>query len=106
MKCETCGNPYAARVRIGYQKGIKYELCDACGKIPAMWMPDIYLGTKGGLQTDPNICDDKGNEIPFSSKREKAAIMKTLGLRQADSAERNSGARNESHLKRKTYFIQ
>lgn len=104
MKCDTCGYPYATGVRIGYTDGKRWEYCDHCSDVKFSAEPDIYLGSKGGIQTDENICDDNGTPIPFSSKREKAAIMKRLGIRQADSAERWHGARNESHLHRKIYF--
>lgn len=81
------------------------SVCDVCGNLPPVWLPDVYLGGPGGTpRTDPNLCDPKtGREISFSTKREKAAVMKYLGLQQARSAERQHGARNETGP-RKTYF--
>ena len=102
MVCGTCGNKHAHRINIGHYNDVRYELCDQCGKLPAMWLPDVFLGGKGGIQTDENLCDKNGKEIPFSTKREKAAIMRMLKVRQADSAERQHGSRNET--KRRTYF--
>lgn len=107
MKCEGCGNQYAARVRIGYHEGKKWEICDQCGASP-VWLPDVFLGGHGGQErTDENLCGNDGKPIPFSTKREKAAIMRMLNVRQADSAEHNHGYRNESHLNvgKKKYFL-
>jgi len=103
MKCNGCGNKYAARIKIQYIKNEKIETCDECGANP-VWLPDVFLGNKGGVQTDENLCNEKGQPIPFSSKREKAAIMRMLKLRQSDSAEHEHGFRNEMYLHRKTYF--
>lgn len=102
MHCNGCGSDVAARTRTGFHDGKIWEVCDICGKIPAVWMPDVFLGGNGGVQTDENLCDKSGNPIPFQTKREKAAIMNMLGLRQADSAERQHGSRNET--KRRKYF--
>jgi hypothetical protein len=101
MHCNTCSSDVAARVKVWIDKeGKSWEACDICSKLPAFWNPDVYLGGPGGHeQTDEQLCNPKtGEPIPFSTKREKAAIMNMLGLRQADSAERQHGSRNESHL--------
>lgn len=108
MKCNTCGTDVAARVRAWFDSsGTFRESCDVCDKIPPVWLPDVYLGGPGGsVQTDEQLCNPKtGEPIPFSTKREKAAVMRMLNLRQADCAERQHGSRNESHLHRKKYFI-
>lgn len=108
MTCGNCGTDKAARKRIGYdhKTGRRWEYCDLCGNLSPVWIPDVYLGGPGGtMRTDPNLCDPKtGKEIPFSTKREKAAVMRYLGVRQADSAERQGGCRNEMYLHRKKYF--
>lgn len=106
MHCGGCNSNVAARVRIGFNKeGKKWEYCDICGGMSAVWLPDVFLGGPGGtVRTDENLCDNNGKPIPFSTKREKKAIMNMLKVRQADSAERQHGYRNESHLHRKTYF--
>lgn len=107
MHCNSCNTDVAARVRMGIDKdtGKLWELCDICGKIPPIWLPDVYLGNKGGIQTDETLCNPKtGKEIPFQTKREKAAIMRMLNLRQSDSAEHQHGARNEMYLHRKKYI--
>lgn len=105
MTCSGCGFDKAARLRgmIDPETKKYVEVCDVCGNLGAIWLPDVYLGGVGGQErTDENLCDSKGKPIPFSTKREKAAIMNMLNLRQADSAEHQHGARNEA--KRKTYF--
>lgn len=107
MHCNTCGSDVAARVRMGIDKetGKLWEVCDLCANVPHFWNPDVYLGSKGGVQTDDCLCNPTtGQPIPFQTKREKAAIMNMLNIRQADSAERQHGARNESHLRRRKYI--
>jgi hypothetical protein len=107
MKCNTCGTDLAARVRMGIDSktGKVWEFCDLCGNVPAVSIPDVYLGSGGGYQTDENLCNPKtGVPIPFSTKREKLAIMKMMNVKQADCAERQHGARNEMYLHRKTYI--
>lgn len=108
MHCNTCNSDKAARVKMGIdsQTGKTWEVCDICANVPSFWMPDVYLGNSGGMpQTDEQLVNPKtGQPIPFSTKREKAAIMKMLGLRQAASAERQGGSRNEDHLHRRKYI--
>lgn len=107
MHCGNCKSDVAARVKIGFtSKGERFEYCDICGSMPSVWLPDVFLGGPGGSErTDENLCNPTtGKPIPFSTKREKAAIMNMLKIRQADSAEHQGGSRNESHLNRKTYF--
>jgi hypothetical protein len=53
--------------------------------------PDVYFDpSKGSNQIDPNLCDRYTGPIPFSSKQEKAAVMKQLGLREAGDKEHGS----------------
>ena len=106
MHCNTCGSDKAARIRMGIDSktGKLWELCDICGQVPSVWLPDVFLGNGGGVQTDENLCDPKtGVPIPFSTKREKAELMRKLNVRQADCAERQHGARNEMYLHRRKY---
>jgi len=99
--CRGCGSTTSYMTRT-YEDGS--EICDQCSQIRPSGLPDIYLGGHGGTQTDENLCDKKtGQPIPFSTKKEKKAIMDKLKYRQHPSAERTHGARNEKHLKnRKT----
>ncbi len=92
--CKNCGasNYYFWRaVQVGDQM---YEKCSECdsGRMPSL-SPDVYFdASKGANQTDPNLVDRYKGAIPFSSKREKAAILKRLGLREAGDKEH--GGRN------------
>lgn len=99
--CDGCGSDKAHKVRTKIHPDTleKLEWCNECSDIGSggVGIPDVYIGSKGGLQTDMNLHDPKtGRPIPFSTKREKAAIMKQLGLKQANNAERHHGARNLS----------
>lgn len=106
MHCNTCNTDVAARVlgRIDTKTGKYFESCDVCAKVAAFWMPDVFLGGPGGsVRTDEHLCSPTtGEPIPFTTKREKAAIMKMLNVRQADGAEHQHGARNET--KRRKYI--
>lgn len=104
MECQTCNEKLAARLRYFFFNGKMESVCDRCGDVPAVWLPDVYLGGPGGTpRTDPNLVDPKTlREMPFSTKREKAVVMKYLNVRQADTAERIHGSRNET--KRRTYI--
>jgi hypothetical protein len=106
VTCGNCNSTVAARVRVWFEGKEKREACDICGGLPSFWIPDVYLGGPGGsARTDENLCNPKtGEPIPFSTKREKAAVMNMLKLRQSDSAERQHGSRIE-YGKRKKYFI-
>lgn len=91
---------------IDSKTGKLWEYCDMCAHLPPVWLPDVYLGGPGGTpRTDENLVNPKtGVPIEFSTKREKAAIMRMLNVRQADSAEHQHGGRNESHLHRRKYI--
>ena len=88
--CGTCGSITYYHWRLHIDKdGIHSEACNDCGKmlLPNL-RPDVYFDkSKGSNQTDPNLCDRYTGPIPFSSAREKAAIMKRLGLREAGDKE-------------------
>lgn len=93
--CITCGSQdyYFYRMVID-QSGNRFDECSECssGRMPAL-SPDVYFdGSKGANQTDPNLCGRDGGPIPFSSRREKAAIMKQLGLQ--EGGDKKHGARN------------
>jgi hypothetical protein len=92
--CASCGAAdyyYWRVVTVGTER---YEECSECSKRAApMLSPDVFFDpSKGRNQTDPNLVDRYKGPIPFSSKREKAAIMRQLGLREAGDKEH--GARN------------
>lgn len=82
------------------------RFCKDCvsGTTPAV--PDVYFGKEyinGAVNYEENIADPKtGKPIPFYDRQSKAAAMKMAGVEEA--GDRKHGARNESHLHRKTYF--
>ncbi len=93
--CETCGasDYYYWRARFN-NDGSRTQYCSSCfsGPMPSL-SPDVFFDkSKGSNQIDPNLCDRYSGPIPFSSKREKAAIMKRLGLQ--EDGDRKHGARN------------
>jgi hypothetical protein len=95
LPCEACNSRdyFYYRQRVDGNGNWQYE-CSQCssGSQPQL-SPDVYFDEKKGrYQTDPNLCDRKGNEIPFSSRREKAAIMRRLNVREAGDKVR--GMRN------------
>lgn len=100
--CGTCTSTeyYYWRVRFD-AAGTRTQFCSSCfdGSMPSL-APDVYFdSSKGANQIDPNLCDRYTGPIAFSSKREKAAIMKRLGLREAGDKEH--GARNFDKLANK-----
>jgi len=107
MLCGGCGNQaYRTQTHINSETNDAMEVCNVCDKLSPLWMPDIYLGGKGGIQTDDQLVEPgTNNSIPFTTKREKAMILKRLKLKQSVLAERNHGGRNEEYLHRKKYFF-
>lgn len=80
MRCNGCGNEKALHVRIG--KG--FEICDKCGSLPTTSLPDVFFEGTGYF--DENLADKqhpKGQYI--HSRRQKAEIIRKLGLREAGS---------------------
>lgn len=103
--CAACASTTHSRVYFRMVKGKVFESCRNCEWKPLTPMyDDIFLGG-GGLKTDENICDPKtGREIPFITKQDKAVAMKIAGVKQAPSAERQHGYRNEEFLHRRKYI--
>lgn len=93
--CETCKSTEYYYWRTQYDSdGSRVQFCSSCfdGSTPSL-SPDVYFdASKGSNQIDPNICDRYTGPVPFSSKREKAAILKRLGLQ--EDGDRKHGARN------------
>lgn len=93
--CETCKSTDYAKRRFTLppQQGAKGQwTCNLCDSI-IVWMPDVYFDeSKGANQTDPNLVDRYKGPVTFSSKKEKAVLLKQLGLREAGDKE--GGARN------------
>lgn len=92
--CSTCGATNYYHWGKVYTSDGDFETCSECSKegTPTL-SPDVYFDQrKGAFQTDPNLCEKNGTPIPFSSKREKAAILRRLGLREA--GDKDHGSRN------------
>lgn len=107
--CLSCGATVWHTMNFVYPKNKSDAIvtCSECTHLPlSPRYDDVYIGSGGGIKTDENLCDPKtGREIPFHTKQDKAVVMKMLGLRQAESAERQHGSRNEMFLHRKKYFV-
>lgn len=91
--CGTCESTAYFYWRVVVDaKGNRFEECSECSSRPQPALsPDVYFdSSKGAFQTDPNLCDRYTGPIPFSSKREKAAVMKRLGLQEAGDKEHGS----------------
>lgn len=110
MLCDGCNNPNARIINAGHDSdGNKWVGCEVCINARPPHLPDVYFNPKEGhTQTSEHICyKNTGIPIPFWSKTSKAAAMKQAGVRQADSAEKQHGMRNEEHLnwkKRKSFI--
>lgn len=104
--CPSCNSSKHHTKLAHFENGNMVWSCSDCQSISiSSSYDDVYLGGRGGVQTDPNIVHPKtGIEIPFQTKQDKAVAMKIAGVKQAASAERQHGFRNESHLNRKKYF--
>ncbi len=91
--CETCKSTDYYYWRSKYDSdGNRIQHCSSCfdGSVPSL-SPDVYFdSSKGANQIDPNLCDRYTGPIPFSSAREKGAILKRLGLREAGDKEHGS----------------
>lgn len=81
-----------------------FVYCRGCYYGSGPSVPDVYLGKGSGVQYEENIADPKtGQPIPFYDKTSKLAAMKQAGVKEV--GDRVHGARNESHLNRKKYFV-
>ena len=78
--CDTCGNKAAIRMRFTERGGC----CDHCGRLSSVESPDVYFNRP---YLDPNLIDvykpEQRNGVWIESRRQKAEIMKRLGVREA-----------------------
>jgi RNA polymerase subunit RPABC4/transcription elongation factor Spt4 len=103
MKCRGCKSVSSIEVRTQYQNGKVYEYCDRCGSFSLTGIPDVYF-------RGPEFCKELGDPKDpkkwmgqhIGSKREKARILKELGLQEA--GDYRHGARAEVY-KQKLYSI-
>jgi len=93
--CETCKSTTYFYWRTRFDaNGDRTQYCSDCfsGTVPSL-SPDVYFDpSKGANQIDPNLCDRYTGPVPFSSRREKAAILKRLGLQ--EDGDKRHGSRN------------
>ena len=80
MLCDGCGNQHATRIRANSMGMI----CNRCGDIRGINIPDVFFP---GPYIDPHLVDtSKPNQVKngvfISSRREKAEIMRKLGVRE------------------------
>jgi hypothetical protein len=92
MTCNSCGNSNAYHIRSAWDGGKLVDFCDSasCGNLDmaGAGIPDVYL-PRGGMKFE-NLCDDMGRPYEISSKREKAEIMRRLGI--SEVGDRVNGA--------------
>ena len=90
-KCNSCGRQ-AHHIRVKYVENKKIDVCNNCERLTYPRVYDCFIGGRGEVQYQENIADPKtGNPIPFSTKRQKAAILKRLNITEA--GDRKHGAR-------------
>lgn len=83
--CYRCTKPVVTenlwKIRIDEKNRVFYY-CRDC-KTGVGGIPDVYFGSKGGIQTEENIADpETGEPIPFWSKASKKAAMDRAGVRE------------------------
>jgi hypothetical protein len=102
MKCGGCNFDRASRVRVIFDHKSKttQEVCDECANTPSVWLPDVFLESAGGgeIHNDNLRNPDTGKTIPYCTKREKAAILKMLKIREAGDF--RHGARDVSRRRK------
>lgn len=79
-----CGNKEAYRLRVGHYKDEdgavrKYEYCNVCGELGALYVPDVYFDGK----PEKNLADVNGKPVEFLSKGQKAKYLKERGMVEA-----------------------
>lgn len=89
MICDTCGNTAAYRMD---KVGNDPWSCDRCGHLGAMAVPDVYFRRAG--EKYENLADGFGRPVEFASRGDKAAFMRSNGVREA--GDRIHGARTLS----------
>lgn len=106
MVCEGCKATDAARVRVFFIEQQMVKVCDRCADVPSVWLPDAYLGSGSGERRSEHLADpETGQAIPYSSKRQKAVIMRQLNVFEAGDAKRGNKNDNYSHKTRKHFII-
>lgn len=73
-------------MRVYFSKEGMRELCNACGELKTIALPDVYFP---GRHKDPNIVDNMGNEILIESKQHKQRLLKERGWVEAGLGKNN-----------------
>lgn len=88
MKCDSCGNEAAYKLRIKTDGCA----CDRCGEFPSAWVPDVYFDKP---YVDPHLIDyrkpEQRNGVLIESRRQKATLMRNLGVHEV--GDRRGGSR-------------
>lgn len=81
MICRTCqSEAYHINTCLD-DNGDFIDTCDRCGASNADTdIPDVYW--PGHEYESPNLCDKMGKPYKLTSKREKARVMKEIGVRE------------------------
>lgn len=79
----TCNHEGAIRYQKIYSPHGDREICDRCGlgNDGQAVLPDVFW--PGHAYSSEHLCDDMGNPIPLTSRRQKAQVMKDLGVSEA-----------------------
>lgn len=91
MTCDGCG---ANARRTRYYAETKTEVCDQCQGIGSIRLDDVYFQ---GAYFDPHLIDLKNKEqqkakgVWIESRRQKADIMRRLGV--VEAGDKRHGAR-------------
>lgn len=102
--CEACGSTLYARQKAVIGNDNKtHWMCNDCGDVAPVWLPDVFLEGRGGERSNEHLADPKtGQPILYNSKRQKAAILRMLGVREGGDA--RHGDKNRAVSKtRKTF---
>lgn len=95
--CSNCQSQdyYASRYR--FTKDGTVMTCSECDKQKFEAIPDVYLEGKGGYRTCEALVGRDNKPIPYSTKKEKAAIMKQLCVREV--------GRHPGSSAKRTFFV-
>lgn len=102
--CPTCQSTlYSRQMAVYPPDAPAIWMCSECSKLPSFWLPDVFLEGRGGDRSNEHLADPKtGQPLPYNSKRQKAVILKQLGVREGGDA--RHGDKNKAFSKtRKTF---
>lgn len=98
MICNACGNQNAIRFQMRESGG---SCCDHCGTLRSVDNPDVFFS---GPYLDPNLVDvnkpEQKRGVWIESRRQKAEIMKKLGVREAGDKKHGTRLEDRFQLRR------